>query len=60
MADSVATPPGRPEAVAPASSVVDARAEAVISDTAGSAQPGADRELGQRERSGSDGPAHDP
>lgn len=49
-----------PEAVAPASSVVDARAEAVISDTAGSAQPGADRELGQRERSGSDGPAHDP
>ena len=52
--------PAVPEAVAPASSVVDARAEAVISDAAGSAQPGADRELGQRERSGSDGPARGP
>jgi branched-chain amino acid transport system permease protein len=46
-----------PEAVAPASAAVDARAEAVISDAAGPDQPGADRELGQRERSGSGGPA---
>jgi branched-chain amino acid transport system permease protein len=49
-----------PEAVAPASAVVDARAETVISDAAGSAEPGADRELAQRERPRSGGPARGP